>query len=211
MSPNATATLRAVAVAVVLLSAGCLGTPGVDTPDAGPATTESPATVTPTESPATPTEPTTAPTTTVGTIPDDCTPARPEGVDPVRDDVSPVAYPDAPAELTAEAAGEWAETFEEAYLRNDNLARDTVSFGASAGVENVTRVDGGYVVRVRASWYSNTGDVRTGTASPTVVHADSPVYLSTYLVTDAGARRASTTGGANDHPNVRDGTVVACF
>lgn len=198
MSPKPTAVL----VVVLFVASGCLGAPGA----AGGTGTTAPHTTSPAAgSPG---------GSSIGTgtvVPDDCTPSRPEGVAPVRDDVSTAEYPGPPAELTAGSVRAWAVAFEEAYLRNEQLSRGTISFGASATVRNVTRVGDGYRVRVRSRWYASSGAVATGTASPTVVHADSPYYLTSYLVTERGARRASETGYDGPYPDPSSGAVVACF
>jgi hypothetical protein len=149
-----TGTVPALALATVLLVAGCAGAPGSgtpmpDNPSVAAATTVSP-TATPTPAP-------------LGSLPapsrclTDAAP-RPDAVD----GVEPSAYPEPPETLTREGVVGWLQSFEIAYYRNAILADEPgdeelnlTRVSAYAEVRSVNHTAAGYTVRFGDSGATN--------------------------------------------------------
>ncbi|AUV83422.1 hypothetical protein C2R22_18700 [Salinigranum rubrum] len=148
-----TGAVPALALATLLLCAGCLGAPsGTPVPDGS-------AEATPTGTATTPTptaKPTPTPTpTSLDSLP---SPARclTDAVPRLRavDGVEPSTYPEPPAEQTREAVVGWVQAFEIAYFRNAMLVdaagdeENLTRVSASAEVRAVNRTPEGYAVRL---------------------------------------------------------------
>lgn len=127
-------------------------------------------------------------------------------------DVAPKSYPDRPATLSADSVGEYVDGYESAFLWNDALAGQNLSY-LEVYVEdlNVTRRGGVYVVRLQS--YTNGGYYeREGEGTPYVIHWDGAPTPASYLVTEDRLVRAESDG--EDHVSLarlRNGTTLECF
>lgn len=140
----------------------------------------------------------------------ECTETTKEWTDPARDDVSPKELPDGPPEMSAEAVRSFVVTYEERYLYNSILERNTESAGVSTGEVSVESTEHGFVVTLRSWYYHNVQAVSDGTETATRVHADSPHPWRAYLVTDSALVRATGEYDVKPDPT-RDGTVLECW
>ena len=129
--------------------------------------------------------------------------------------VGSVDYPSPPDASDDDAVVGYAAAHEEAYRRNGLAAdngEDLVGFGFSVHDRGfVGRRNGVAFASVEYVYYANTVEDYAN-----IVHADSPIYVATYAVSDwgvsraVGGRTADVDGDLDPHP-VADGTLVACF
>jgi len=175
-----------VALAVLVLTAGCLG--GV----VGPLGTEKPPDGTPTATPG-----------------EECAVDRPQTTDPARVAVTPSPLPERPDELTRQRVLSYVEDYEVAYRRNLGLRDSTETYEVFVTDASVREVDDGHVVDLTAEYWYNEGGPAPGTATATIIHADGPRYDVSYHVTGDGMRRS--VGGREGTPRPRRGAFVECW
>lgn len=161
--------LLAAATALLLVTAGCVATPG------GPSTpTDATA-----ESPTTTDSATSATTTVPGTPL-----AWPDG---------PKERPDRPATLTRSSVREFVYTTEYRYVYNSLWYDETSEVHAECEVDSVTRESGAWRAVVTCTAYSNSGGEReNGTGTSTMVHADYFTQTWVYWITDDSVHRVES-------------------
>lgn len=206
-------TLSALAVAVMLVTVGCVapggpGAGGTDSPTAGPTT--GPTTTGPDDTDDSPDGTDDSPDS-----PDD----SPDGTDDSPDDTErsspesstvtnpgtplpdtteelpdgPKSRPERPETLTEETVSEYAETFEYRYVYNSLWYNQYSNVSVTCEVLSAEEVPVGWKAVVSCTAYSNTAGPKDGTESPTVVHADWFTQVFTYLIDeDSTVRRRAT-------------------
>jgi hypothetical protein len=182
--PSARSTL---AVAALLVLAGCLGgaPPGTGAPSPDAADTDAPDDGSPSE--------TTPAAATYTPLPDRSTPF-PEG---------PKSPPERPAELTAESLRSYLTTYERRWVYNEMYPGPNKNYEAHVSdceVRWLDERDVGYVAVVSCTAYAEYETMPAENGTPVRVHADWFTQSFTYLVdedavvrrrpTDAEARRA---------------------
>lgn len=175
-------------VALLLVTAGCLGTLSSD----GTAT-ESPATPTGTSTPE----------------PESCDESERATVDPFREEVTPSDHPEPPAEWTESSVREYVVAYEEAYARNQRLGDESTQVSVIVGDVSAERVDDGWVVRLTSrtnTWAQGSPD---GSETATVVHGDGAPIPVAYRVTDDRVVRAEADYGTTPEP--AGGRTVECL
>lgn len=184
--------LPLVALAAVLVSAGCLAAVGPGSP-----------------TPETPEE-RAGSSTPYPTPSGECDAVDRETVDPFRDDVEPSPIPDRPDELTVDSVESYVAEFEEAYARNGALYEDSTEVNTLVVVENVTHREGVWVVDLVSRTNTWAQGTATGTATATVVHGDGPRVPVRYHLTADGLYRLEL--GYDETPVAGEyGVPVACF
>lgn len=185
--------LLALAVTILLLSAGCIADPDVpvqpgedeESPSPTPPPTTPPtktADSSPTDRPGSPT--TDSPAVAPGTPLPNTTVELPDG---------PKERPERPETLTRDSVAEYAETFEYRYVYNSLWYNQYSNVSVTCELESVGQVDVGWKAVVSCTAYSNTGGPATGTESPTVVHADWFTQTFTYLIDENSTVRREAT------------------
>lgn len=188
-------TLRVVAVAVLLVAAGCVAGPG------GPV---SPTTDSPTDSQTTPSPDEPSPGSDSPTA--DSSEPSPIGTPVVRPGTplpnttvdlpeGPKTAPERPDTLTEATVSEYAKTFEYRYVYNSLWYNQYSNITADCHVVSATEAEVGWKVVVSCTAYSNTRGPADGTESPTTLHADWFTQVYTYLIDeDSTVRRRATEG-----------------
>jgi hypothetical protein len=184
--------LPLVALAAVLVTAGCLSSvgPGSPTPETPDDRAETP---TPHQTPS-----------------GECEAVERETVDPFRDDVEPSPIPDRPEELTADSVESYVAEFEKSYARNGALFEDSRRVNTLVVVENVTRREGVWVVDLVSRTNTWAQGTATGTATATVVHGDGARISVRYHLTADGLYRLELGYDETPVPG-KYGVPVACF
>lgn len=183
--------LPLVALAGLLVLAGCLSAVGPGSPT--PATPDGTDTPTPHPTPS-----------------GDCDAVEQETVDPYRDDVEPSEFPEHPAELTAESVEAYVSAYETAYARNAALSEDSTEVNTLVEVENVTERNGTWVVDLVSRTNTWAQGTESGTATATVVHGDGARIHVRYHLTDEGLYRLELGYDETPQPGAY-GQAVACF
>lgn len=163
--------LLAAATALLLVTAGCVSTPG------GPSTpTDSPTEASPDAATSTAASATTVPGTPLD---------WPDG---------PKERPRRPETLTESSVREFVNTTEYRYVYNSLWYDDTTQVDAECAVDSVTRESGAWRAVVTCTAYSNTGGGprENGTGTSTVVHADYFTQTWVYWVTEDSVHRVES-------------------
>ena len=146
---------------VLVLSAGCIGSPLGDTPPSPDGSPEDPTSTTPTPLPGSPVD-------------------FPQG---------PKDRPAHPVTLNESSVREYARTFEYRLAYNQLWYDDGTEVSLDCDVDSVTEQSYGYEVVVTCSGYSDTQGTATSTATRTVLHADWGSQTVRYRVSENATGR----------------------
>lgn len=173
MCPRSRALIAAISVAL-LVTSGCLATPGAPTTDDG----------SPSASDGSPAA-TSADTTTAAAV---STPLPGTSVDWPD---GPKERPTRPATLNESAVGSFARTFEYRYVYNSLWYDETSDVSSECELDAVERRGDAWRAVVTCTAYSNTGGETTadGTATSTVVHADWFTQTYVYWIDEESVHR----------------------
>lgn len=132
-----------------------------------------------------------------------CT-AAPPMPEPDADAAEHANYPERPSEATARTVREYVREFEAAYVHNDALVEhgNVTSVSVGVVVEDVTRRDAGFVVRLESS-ADGVFIEESGGERQRVAWSTEPWTVSYVFLDDGLFRTESET--------LRDATTVACF
>ncbi|QZX98574.1 hypothetical protein [Halobaculum rubrum] len=175
MCPRSRTLIAAVAVAL-LVTSGCLATPGTPTTgDGSPSATS-----------AGDTSATAASTSLPGTSID-----WPDG---------PKERPERPTALNESSVGSFARTYEYRYVYNSLWYDETSEVSAECELDAVERRGDAWRAVVTCTAYSNTGGESTadGTATSTVVHADWFTQTYVYWIDGESVHRERAEGGRTE-------------